>query len=134
MKRTEGATIWDNTVYHELASLAAAAVDDFGLPCLSSPPPPSDGLLSTARGSLGEVLGLLFAEEGWEFIRGREAVLCVMVCTTGRRRGKTVVPETEMDMERKMLLGYVMFHPVDVFEYAEHKCYVSLAYFSYKKN
>ena len=79
----------------KLTSLVAEAAEDLGLTYLSSPPPPSEGLLSAARAILGEVLGLLFVEEGWDDIRGREAVLCVMVCTTGLRRGVTLVPDTK---------------------------------------
>ena len=83
-----------STLY-KLTSLVAEAAEDLGLAYLSSPPPPSEGLLSAARAIFGEVLGLLLVEEGWDDIRGREAVLCVMVCTTGLRRGVTVVPDTK---------------------------------------
>ena len=83
---------WNN---NNLTSLAVEIADDLGLECFSSLPP-SDGLLSAARGIFGDVLGLLFVEEGWDDIRGKEAVLCVMVCTAGRLRGVRVLPETKM--------------------------------------
>ena len=83
---------WSND---NLTSLAVEIADALGLECFSSLPP-SDGLLSAARGIFGDVLGLLFVEVGWDDIRGKEAVLCVMVCTAGRLRGVRVLPETKM--------------------------------------
>ena len=89
---TDKQSHWNN---NNLTSLAVEIADDLGLECFSSLPP-SDGLLSAARGIFGDVLGLLFVEEGWDDIRGKEAVLCAMVCTAGRLRGVRVLPETKM--------------------------------------
>ena len=46
---------------------------------------PKDGLLSAARGILGDVFGLLLAEDGRDEPRGSELHFCVMGCRGFRR-------------------------------------------------